>query len=201
MKGKRYIAVNLFGLLCLLVLFVACGEDVVDETNNSEINVNDDYYEFQDFNLNDYDIPAVISLPDETANIGASTKPEIIHIEDDVKWEVKIGPNFQLHIEDYADITDLIEVEKKELSEQTFFKIKYLIDNEAMILYERTLLVKGTDNASPTVGIEHKSYHVYGQKIVDGITYELQSREDGYEKHIIELMAKSIKSFKPNKAS
>lgn len=201
MKGKRYIAVNLFGLLCLLVLFVACGEDVVDETNNSEINVNDDYYEFQDFNLNDYDIPAVISLPDETANIGASTKPEIIHIEDDVKWEVKIGPNFQLHIEDYADITDLIEVEKKELSEQTFFKIKYLIDNEEMILYERTLLVKGTDNASPTVGIEHKSYHVYGQKIVDGITYELQSREDGYEKHIIELMAKSIKSFKPNKAS
>ena len=68
-------------------------------------------------------------------------------------------------------------------------------------MYERTLLVKGTDNASPNVGIEHKSYHVYGQKIVDGITYELQSREDGYEKNIIELMAKSIKSFKPSKDS
>ena len=64
------------------------------------------------------------------------------------------------------------------------------------ILYERTLLVKGTDKASPTVGVEHKSYHVYGKKTVDGITYELQSREDGYEKVIIELMAKSIKSFK-----
>jgi hypothetical protein len=197
----RYTGFKLFGLLGILILFISCGNDVVDDSNNGEINVNDDYYEFQDFNLQGYDIPAVISLPDETANIGASTKPEIIHIEDDVKWEVKIGPNFQLHIEDYADITDLIEVEKKELAEQTFFKVKYLIDEEDLILYERTLLVKGTDNASPNVGVEHKSYHVYGQKIVDGITYELQSREDGYEKNIIELMAKSIKSFKPSKDS
>ena len=83
-------------------------------------------WRFQDFNLQVHDIPAMISLPDETANIGASTKPEIIHIEDDIKWEVKIGPNFQLHIEDYADITDLIEVEKKELADQKFFKVQKL---------------------------------------------------------------------------
>jgi len=197
----RNTSFKLVGLLSFLILLISCGDTIVDDSNNGEINVNDDYYEFQDFNLQVHDIPAVISLPDETANIGASTKPEIIHIEDDVKWAVKIGPNFQLHIEDYADITDLIEVEKKELADQKFFKVKYLIDEEDLILYERTLLVKGTDNASPKVGVEHKSYHVYGQKIVDGITYELQSREDGYEKNIIELMAKSIKSFKQSKDS
>jgi hypothetical protein len=62
------------------------------------------------------------------------------------------------------------------------------------------LIVKGSKKASPTVGVEHKSYHVYGQKIIDGITYELRSRDEGYEaKNIIELMAKSIKSFKANK--
>ena len=197
----RNTSFKLFGLLSFFILLISCGETIVDDSNDGEINVNDDYYEFQDFNLQAHDIPAMISLPDETANIGASTKPEIIHIEDDIKWEVKIGPNFQLHIEDYADITDLIEVEKKELADQKFFKVKYLIDDADLILYERTLLVKGTDNASPKVGIEHKSYHVYGQKIVDGITYELQSREDGYEKNIIELMAKSIKSFKQSKVS
>lgn len=168
---------------------------------DGDIVVDDDYYEFQSFNLEEYEIPAMISLPDETANIGASTKPEIVHTMSDIKWEVKVGPNFQLIIEDYADFTDLIEVKKKELAEQTFFKIDYLIDEGDMILYERTLLVKGTDKASPTVGIEHRSYHVYGQKIVDGITYELQSRPDGYEKVIIELMAKSIKSIKPIKES
>ncbi len=188
----------IFGLVGMSALLYSCGSEEVDP-NDGEIVIDDDYYEFQDFNLGNHDIPAFISLPDETANIGASTKPEIIHIEDDIKWEVNVGQNFQLMIEDYGDLTDLIEVEKKELAEQTFFKIDYIIDEPDMILYERTLLVKGTKKASSKVGVEHRSYHVYGQKIIDGITYELQSREDGYEKVIIELMAKSIKSMKPKK--
>ena len=179
-------------------MLYSCGSEEVDP-NDGGIVIDDDYYEFQDFNLGDYDIPAFISLPDETANIGASTKPEIIHIEDDIKWEVNVGQNFQLMIEDYGDLTDLIEVEKKELAEQSFFKVNYIIDEPDMILYERTLLVKGTKKASSKVGVEHRTYHVYGQKIIDGISYKLQSREDGYEKVIIELMAKSIKSMKPKK--
>ena len=69
-----------------------------------------------------------------------------------------------------------------------------------MILYQRELIVKGTDRAASSVGVEHKSYHVFGQKTIDGITYVLESREEGYEKIIIELMAKSIKSFKPKSA-
>ena len=198
LKPLYFKALIFIGIIGGITLFSACGDDPKDQ-NDGEIVVDDDYYEFQDFSMVKYGIPAIISLPDETANIGASTRPEVIHIESDIKWEIKVGPNFQLLIEDYADITDLIEVEKKELAEQSFFKIKYLIDEEDLILYERTLLVKGTKKASPKVGIEHKSYHVYGQKIVDGITYELQSREDGYEKMIIELMAKSVKSFKPKK--
>ncbi|MDX2359176.1 MAG: hypothetical protein QNK23_00125 [Crocinitomicaceae bacterium] len=182
------------GIAFLAISYTSCTEPV--ETNEGDIVVDDDYYEFQSFNLQDYDIPAMISLPDETANIGASTTPEVSHTEDDIKWEIKIGTNFELIIEDYGDITDLIAVEKKELAEQDFFGVKYIIDEDDMILYERTLLVDGADDASPTVGIEHKSYHVYGQRTIGNITYELQSREDGYEKVIIELMAKSIKSFK-----
>lgn len=198
LKKTLFGKLMIFGLIGISAMLYSCGSEEVDP-NNGEVVVDDDYYEFQDFNLEPYDIKAFISLPDETANIGASTKPEIIHIEDDIKWEVNVGQNFQLMIEDYGDLTDLIEVEKKELAEQTFFKINYVIDEPDMILYERTLLVKGTEKASSKVGIEHRSYHVYGQKIVDGITYELQSREDGYEKVIIELMAKSIKSVKPKK--
>ena len=166
-------------------------------TENVQIEVNDDYYEFQDFILSDFEIPAVISLPDETANIGASTKPEVDHIDTDIKWTINVGQNFQLLIEDYADLTDLIEVEKKSMKEKDFYKINYIIDEPDLILYERVLDVKGMDNASPTVGVEHRSFHVYGQKEIDGITYELRSRPEGYEKVIIELMAKSIKSFKP----
>ncbi len=195
LRGK----LSIVGILSLMFFAFSCGTD--DSNANGEIVVDDDYYEFQDFNLEPFGIPALISLPDETANIGAATKPEVIHVEDDIKWDIRVGPNYQLMIEDYGDLTDLIEVEKKELAEQTFFKINYIIDEEDMILYERTLLVKGSEKASAKVGIEHKSYHVYGQKIIDGITYELQSREDGYEKVIIELIAKSIKSMKPKKST
>ncbi len=191
--------VSILGIFSLLFLAFSCGTD--EPTSDDEIVVDDDYYEFQDFNLEPFGISALISLPDETANIGAATKPEVIHVEDDIKWEIQVGPNYQLMIEDYGDLNDLIEVEKKELAEQTFFKINYVIDEKDMILYERTLLVKGSEKASDKVGIEHRSYHVYGQKTIDGITYELQSREDGYEKMIIELIAKSIKSFKPKKNS
>jgi hypothetical protein len=184
-------------LLCVMGAMNACTEEV--ESEDDELVVDDDYYEFRSFNLKNYEIPAMISLPDETANIGASTKPEVEHIESDIKWAIRVGQNFELLIEDYADFTDLIEVKKKELAEQNFFRIKYIVDEKDLIVYERTLVVKGSEKAASTVGIEHKSYHVYGQKIVDGITYELQSRADGYEKHIIQLMAKSIKSFKPLK--
>jgi hypothetical protein len=97
----------------------------------------------------------------------------------------------------------MVDYKKKELKEQEVFSINYLIDEKDLIVYERKLIVKGSKNASPKVGVEHKSYHVYGQKIIDGITYELRSRDEGYEgseaKKIIELMAKSIKSFKPIK--
>lgn len=190
---------KLFLILALVATSFAlnsCGGGGEEKKDDEEVVVDEDYYEFQDMKLDDYDIPAVIKLPDETANIGASTKPEVIHVEDDINWEINVGPNFKLLIEDYGDITDLVEVEKKELAEKKFFKINYVIDEPDLILYERRLEVKGRDNASETVGVEHKSYHVYGQKTVDGITYALRSRPEGYEKMIIELMAKSIKSFK-----
>ncbi len=141
----------------------------------------------------------MIMLPDETANIGASTKPEVIHSEGDFKWDIIVGPNFNLHIEDYGDYTDLVQNQKKILKENDVFAINYLIDEKDMILYEQKLVVKGSNKAPQSVGVEHKSYHVYGQKKIDGVTYELRSRDEGYEKVIIELMGKSIKSFKSNK--
>lgn len=186
-----YLFILLFGATMLLN---SCGEE--EKTEIEEVVVDDDYYEFQDIMLEEYDIPAVIKLPDETANIGASTKPEVIHVEDDIKWTINVGQNFQLLIEDYGHNTDLVEVEKKELAETDFYKVKYIIDEPDLILYERTLVVDGNEKAAPSVGVEHRTFHVYGQKTIGDITYELQSREDGFEKMIIELMAKSIKSFR-----
>lgn len=189
------------GFVGAMFMFHSCSDPKEDPGKDGEIQLDEDYYEFQTFDMGDHGINAYISLPDETANIGASTKPEVKHRMDDIYWEINVGPNFSMTIEDYASINNLVKVEKKELSAKKFFKVKYLIDEKDLIVYERTLLVKGTDKASSSVGVEHKTYHVYGQTTIDGVTYALESREEGFEKVIIELMAKSIRSFKSKMAS
>ena len=49
------------------LFLVACSEEQEDPQRD-EIVVNEDYYEYQDFNLAPYEINATIKLPDETAN-------------------------------------------------------------------------------------------------------------------------------------
>jgi len=197
--GYRNSLIVRFSSLALLFSLVlsglnSCGtEDVPKE--KSTIKLDEDYYEFRGISLNQYDIPAMIMLPDETANIGASTRPEIAH-PDSFLWCITLGAKFKLYIEDFGDYRNRVSNKKKELKEQTFFNIQYLYQSSDLIVYERTLIVRGSKQASPAVGIEHKSCHVYGQKIIDGITYELRSKDEGCSKNIAVLMAKSIKSFK-----
>lgn len=178
---------------------LSCSEAKDNGVEEDSVNLDEDYYEFKGISLAKDGIVAMIMLPDETANIGASTRPEIIHIEGDFKWDIQVGPNFQMHIEDYGDYIDLVETKKRELKESDIFNVNYLIDDKDLIVYEQKLVVKGSKKAAPTVGVEHRSFHVYGQKTIDGVTYELRSRDEGYEKMIIELMAKSVRSFKPIK--
>lgn len=179
------------------MLFSSCGgEDAKPVDQGQEIVIDEDYYEFQTFDLSDYDLPAYISLPDETANIGAS-KPEVRHTEDDIYWTINVGPNFQMIITDCGDIKDLMKTEKELLSQIQNFKLDYIVDEQDLILYKRTLIVEGSEKASPTVGVEHVSYHVFGTKKIGGFNYTFKSRPEGYEKGLIELMAKSIKSIKP----
>lgn len=199
MKQLRYSSVprsfSFIAIIISLILFSACNSDPKDMLSDDALS-SEEYYEFQGMDLTKFDIPATIMLPDETANIGASTKPEIQHTEDNFYWDINVGPNFQMHIEDYGDNKDLVSSHKKDLKSREMFEINFLVDEPELVVYKRNLIVKGHKKAPKTVGVNHESYHVYGQKVVDGITYELRSRDEGYEKVIIELMAKSIRSFK-----
>jgi len=179
-------------LMAFTLMLGSCGDDTAaGELTDEEL------YEFQGFNMKPYDIPIMIMLPDETANIGASTKPEVIHVEDDFKWELHVGPNFHMIIDDWGSDRKMVVDEKKRLAGLNFYNIKYLVDEPEFILYEQTLKVDGKKGVSKKIGVEHKTYHVYGQKVINDITYVFRSRDEGYEKVIIDLMAKSIKSVKP----
>ena len=195
--GKNYINKARkfsFFVLSLLILF-SCS----DKNNSDNLIIPselEDYYEFQGVDLTNYGIPATIMLPDETANIGASTTPEILHLESDFYWNINVGQNFHLYIEDFGDNTNLVQEKKRELESTQFYDVQYIVDEPDLIIYEITLKVRGHVNASKSVGIKHVSYHVYGERVINGIHYELRSRDEGFERPIIELMAKSIRSFK-----
>ncbi len=189
---------QLFIFFFLIALFFSSC-DTFSESKNAENNnlINEEeYYEFKGVSLQEYAIPASIMLPDETANIGASTVVEVLHKDGDFLWDILVGPNFSLHIEDFGDRINMVENKRQELKEETLFHVEYLLNENDLIVYKKTLIVKGSIKASPRVGVEHKSFHVYGQKISRGITYELRSQDSGSSLEIIKLMAKSIKSFK-----
>lgn len=168
-----------------------CGDPAKEDGLTDE-----ELYEFEGFSMKPYDMPVMIMLPNETANIGASTKPEVLHEEDGFQWQLSVGPNFQMIIDDWGADREMVSSAKKELAEHSFYKIKYLVDEPDFILYEQELKVDGKKGVPSDVGVKHKTYHVYGQKVIDGITYVFRSRDEGYEKVIIDLMAKSIKSVK-----
>ena len=159
---------NLIGFFVLpLILIFACNSN---SGNDNEPIQDDELYDFKGFSLREYDIPAMIMLPDETANIGASTTPEIIHAEDDFKWELIVGPNFHMVIDDWGDDRTMVSSEKERLAGLNFYKITYIKEEPDFIVYERILKVDGEKSAPKTVGLEHKSYHVYCQKVIDGVT-------------------------------
>jgi hypothetical protein len=182
----------LFSILLLSVSISSCDGEV--ESEEDGLIIEDNYDSFQSFDLKPFDVPASIMLPDETANIGASTRPEVMHKEGGFKWDIVVGPNFKVHIEDWGANKNLVEEKKKQLKELEIFDINFLVDEPDFLIYQLKLKVDGATNAPKTVGVPHQAYHVFAEKVIDGITYEFRSPDDGYEKVIIELMAKSIRS-------
>lgn len=178
-------------LVCTILLMFGCKgkEESVDTAA-----VEEDFYEFQKFSLKDYGLKASIMLPDETANIGASTRPEVEHDEEGFKWVIEVGPNFNLIIDDFGEERNKVADKKKSLMALDIFETKFLVDEKDFIVYESTLKVEGEKSSPITVAKPHVSYHVYGQKVIDGYTYVFRSREEGYPRNIIDLMAKSIRS-------
>jgi hypothetical protein len=190
MKSRNCFICGIF-FLSLLLLTSCKGHE---ESNDEDLDMSNNYDAFQNFDLSSYDIKAIIKLPDETANIGAAMKPEVLHEEDSFKWDILVGPNFNVHIEDWGANKGLVADKKKQNKELEIYDITYIADEPNFIVYKLALKVKGDKNAPKNVGVPHESYHVFAEKEIDGITYEFRSPDDGYEKVIIELLAKSIRS-------
>ena len=188
MKFKHII----YYLFISCLTFTACTDSVDNKESES---VDESLLDFNKFSLQPYDIPASILLPDETSNIGASTKVEVSHTEGDFLWCLQVGPNFELVINDWGTDKEILNAEVKKLKNLDFYNVKFIKKTATTLLYERTLNVDGRKNASKNVGIEHKSYHLFMTKTIQNIIYTFETNDGGSTKEIVELQEKCINSI------
>ena len=190
---------NIFLSLTIIgVLLASCGGDNTGENENNEnIDVeniqNIGLEDMNEFTLVKYGLNLSIMLPEVASSTGASIEPTVKHDEGDYLWFLDIGNHFHLVIEDYGKEKNKVADEKKRLEGLSkIFMIDYTIDEPGLIMYKRELQ---EDQGGK------KSYHCYGETIVDGYTIILRSSDDGSHKPVINDMVTTIKSAKELKNS
>ena len=181
-------------LICLIVFVSSCGsnennEDLKKEKANE---YNEDYYKFSKINLKKHGIMASIMLPNETAGIGTAEIPEITHVDSDFRWELRIGNNFSLFIEDFGVNNMLVNKMIEKLKAQSnVYTINYLTKSPGLLVYEKTIKKRES-----TSNKQKKTYHIYSQKKIDNVVYEIKNSESGNSKDVVLYMQKSIASIK-----
>jgi len=174
--------------ICFLLLFlfslVACNNSQNDNSKD-----NQDYYQFQKIDLTKYEIPASIYLPDASAGIGTSFKPQISHEAGDYKWQISVGRYFNLFIEDYGDFKYLFEEKKKSIENNKVFKTKIVKNEPSILVYEQRL--------KESISYEEKaSYHIYAVIKIKDVYYQIMNDKAGNNKKEVGFMFQSIKSIK-----
>ena len=170
--------------LLVLSLVFSCSEGRV-EGNEEKVQI--DYYQFREMNLDSVGIPANIMIPNETAGIGASFAPKILHDEGGFKWHINVGRHFNVLIEDYGDYQYLMPEFLRRINTKDIFNIEIIEESSDYILYKREL--KAAPNQKTT-------YHIYGVKYLNGVYYEFTNQEEGDSKKVIDFIVKSFLSFK-----
>ncbi len=170
--------------LLILYLIFSCSDRSI-EGNKEKVQI--DYYQFREMNLDSVGIPASIMIPNETAGIGASFAPKILHDEGGFKWHINVGRHFNVLIEDYGDYQYLMPEFLRRINTKDIFNIEIIEETSDYILYKREL--KAVPNQQTT-------YHIYGVKYLNGVYYEFTNQEEGDSKKVIEFIVKSFLSFK-----
>jgi hypothetical protein len=167
-----------------LILLFSCNEE-----DKNLVSKDIDYYQFQKIDLNKYDIPASVYLPDASAGIGTSFKPLIEHEVGDYKWKITVGRYFILNIEDFGDFKYLYEEKKKQIVSNRVYKTKILKEEGTILVYQQTL--------KEDAGLKKKNtFHIYSVVKLDDVFYQIMNNEFGNSRKEIDFMFKSIKSIK-----
>jgi len=182
---------------------VGCDNSTPDTTINldaqKEAEKKDKFLEeFEKFSLVSSEINATIYLPGEKATIGSAIQPNVEHEEGGFKWKLTMGEQFQITIDDWGR-EDMMADKRKALNgDKKYYEIEYIEDTLSFMSYKKKLKVKGIAEASKNVGVDHTSYHCYGQTTIEGINYVFSTTADGVAKPTLKYISTSIKSVTPN---
>jgi len=169
------------GIFVIMSLLFAC-----EQTKSRSY----DYVQYRLFDLRKYDLAAQIMLPNASAGIGTSMKPQVIYEIGGFKWELNVGRNFSLFIEDYGDYAyRFSEFKRKLLKPNKFFEIELVKQTKDILIYRRK--VKGE-----FVSQKNARFYIYSVKRLGQNYYELMNREQGDTKKVIDFMYHSIQSLK-----
>ena len=143
---------NEITFLLVLCLNLSCADDRI-ESRDEQVKI--DYYQFREINLDSVGIKASIMIPNETAGIGASFAPKILHDDGGFKWHINVGRHFNVLIEDYGDYQYLMPEFLRRINTKDIFNIEIIEESSDYILYKREL--KAVPN-------QQKTFHIYGVK-------------------------------------
>lgn len=186
---------KIIAILCLLtlgVLIVRCSSG-----NKKEGGLNVVYADegkglenYKAFDLRPYQINALIFLPGPGTSVGSAFDPVISHNIGDFHWDISLGKDFHIHIEDWGN-ENAFKNKLAALSEQDIFTINFIQKTDSFAYYEKTLNadgIKGRDE----VGTQHSTYHVMALHTIDGVNYLFSTDKEGAKKDVASMMAKSV---------
>lgn len=152
-----------------------------------------DYVQYEAFDLQPYDLPMELMLPNASSGIGTSIKPQVIYEIGGFKWELRVGRNFSLFIEDYGDYAyRFAEFKRKLLKPNKFFEIEIVKQEDNLMIYRRK--VKGA-----FVAQKNARFYIYSVCQINQNYYEIMNREQGDTKRVVDFMYHSIQSIKVKK--
>ena len=171
-------------LVLLLTLFGACSQEKKTAF---------DYVQYDTFDMRPYDLPIQLMLPNAIAGIGTSIKPQVDFEIGGFKWQLQVGRNFCLYIEDYGDYAyRFAEFKRKLLKPNKFFEIEIVRQTNNLLIYRRK--VKGA-----FVAQKNAKFFIYSVQKINQNYYEIMNREQGDSKRVVDFMFHTIQSIKEKK--
>lgn len=157
-----------------VMTFASCGGgDSTDETNSDSTETASaevDYTGMKSYDLTPNGIKTTIMVPEELSSTGEPYPVEVERDDDMLTWDIIVGNNYDLVIEEPDGEGKYMEREKERLKNDDVFTETFIVDEPTVMLYKASL---------PEGAGQRDYYHIFGTATINGIEYLIKSNMMG----------------------